>query len=559
MILFRNTSIKIFFILFVLTVINIFQGRYTELLADEAYYWTYSNFLDWGYFDHPPMVAIWITISKFFFNDTELSVRFFSAISYSVSVFLVWKTIANPKKEHYLNFFFLVIFASVLFSVYGFITVPDTPLMFFFALFLLGYKRYVQNKNTISYLLIIISVVGLLYSKYQAVLIVFFVLLSNFKLLKDYKLWISLGVILLLFLPHLYWQYLHDFVTFKYHLVDRSAKAGYNFSDTLLHFGNCMVIVGPTFPLVYLAAYKNLKTPDVFNKGLNYIIIGFISFFFLMTFKGHVQAQWIVPIAIPLVIISFNYFIENPKYYKLLTRLSIVTICLVAVARILIIVDVLPVQLDFHGNKKWVATIKNKLDDKTPLFIDSYQKTSLFWFYSGVQPHQYNSLWGRNNQYNLYEFNKSFTIKNSLVVGVLKQSANDSIIEKNTKKMYLNEVSNLSIANNIEVTYPEIVVISEGLNTFPITLKNIDENFVPFSQDIHVYFFDNKLKFLLQVKATIVSNKENVDKKDSLFLLEFTLPNNINNSKISNFKLGVFPDLNLQIKGVGGYKKCVLN
>jgi hypothetical protein len=23
-------------------------------LDDEAYYWVYSKFLDWGYFDHPP-------------------------------------------------------------------------------------------------------------------------------------------------------------------------------------------------------------------------------------------------------------------------------------------------------------------------------------------------------------------------------------------------------------------------------------------------------------------------------------------------------------------------
>ena len=556
---FQKTSTKLFSVLFVITILNIFQGRYTQLLADEAYYWTYSNFLDWGYFDHPPMVAIWISISKFFFNDSELSVRFFSAISYAATVFLVWKIIDNPKKENYLNFFLIVIFSSVLLSIYGFITVPDTPLVFFIALFLFGYKHYVNNKTTLSYLLLIISVVGLLYSKYQAVLILFFVVLSNFKLLKDYKLWISFIAILLLFSPHLFWQYQYNFVTFKYHLVDRSAKSDYNFHDTLLHFGNCLAIIGPTFPLVYFAAYKNLKTQDVFNKGLNYIIIGFISFFFLMTFKGHVQAQWIIPIAIPLVIISFNYFIENSKYYRLFIRLSLVTFCLLALARVLIIVDVLPVQLDFHGNKKWVATIKEKIKGTTPLFVDSYQKTSLFWFYSGVQPHQYNSLWGRNNQYNLYDYNKSFTVKNRMAIGVPKLFANDSITEKNTKKMYLTSVTSISISNDVEVIYPEIVEISEGSNSLPITILNTVNNKAFVTKNFQVYFFDKKLNYLFFTNAIIIEDKTNSSTKSSVFLLEFNLPENSNNTKIGNLKLGVSLQPNLQIKGVGGYKECLLH
>ena len=33
------------------------QSASTELIADEAYYWVYSQFPAWGYFDHPPMIA----------------------------------------------------------------------------------------------------------------------------------------------------------------------------------------------------------------------------------------------------------------------------------------------------------------------------------------------------------------------------------------------------------------------------------------------------------------------------------------------------------------------
>ncbi len=48
-------------------ILNVIQGSSTELLPDEAYYWVYSQYMDWGFFDHPPLVALWVTISNFFF------------------------------------------------------------------------------------------------------------------------------------------------------------------------------------------------------------------------------------------------------------------------------------------------------------------------------------------------------------------------------------------------------------------------------------------------------------------------------------------------------------
>ena len=38
--------------------VNMFQAWWLSLDPDEAYYWAYAHRLDWGYFDHPPMVAL---------------------------------------------------------------------------------------------------------------------------------------------------------------------------------------------------------------------------------------------------------------------------------------------------------------------------------------------------------------------------------------------------------------------------------------------------------------------------------------------------------------------
>ena len=203
--------------LFLFCILNSIQGNYTELLPDEAYYWVYSQYMDWGFFDHPPLVAVWVTISNLLFSD-ELGVRFFSAISYSLMLYLVWITIDHPSKNKY-SWLFLLLFASTaLLNVYGFITTPDTPLLLFLALFLWAYKLYLTQKNTSIYFILSFAIAGMMYSKYQGVLILLFILLSNWKLITDYKIWLVCLGALVLYIPHIHWQYINDFPSIRYHL-----------------------------------------------------------------------------------------------------------------------------------------------------------------------------------------------------------------------------------------------------------------------------------------------------------------------------------------------------
>jgi hypothetical protein len=49
-------------------LISIIQLLLTPITYDEAYYWVYSNFLSFGYYDHPPMVALLIAIGEVFWT-----------------------------------------------------------------------------------------------------------------------------------------------------------------------------------------------------------------------------------------------------------------------------------------------------------------------------------------------------------------------------------------------------------------------------------------------------------------------------------------------------------
>ena len=329
----QRPKYQFYLFLLIFFVVNILQSEYTGLLYDEAYYWVWSQKLALGYFDHPPMVAVWIKISGLFF-DGELGVRFFSVISFTLMLYIIWLIIDTKQKWDYVWLYFLLIISVAFLNVYGFITTPDTPLLFFITVFLYFYKRFLGDESLKNTLFLGFSMAGMLYSKYHGVLIIFFVLLSNWTLLKNKKFWIGSIFGAVLFIPHLYWQYLHDFPTFRYHLFERGSDREYEISNSLMHLVNQIAIVGITFPLIYYAFIKQ-KSSSIFDKSLKYITYGLIGFFLFSSFKLRPQAQWTAAILIPLVILTFRQFVENETQRKWIIRIGLIQLGLLLIARLL--------------------------------------------------------------------------------------------------------------------------------------------------------------------------------------------------------------------------------
>src|SRR5665647_2742818 len=70
-------------------LINLLQAIFTEVFTDEAYYYMYGKYLAWGYFDHPPMVALMIRISSLFF-DGLLGIRLMTVLLQLGTLYLIW-------------------------------------------------------------------------------------------------------------------------------------------------------------------------------------------------------------------------------------------------------------------------------------------------------------------------------------------------------------------------------------------------------------------------------------------------------------------------------------
>src|ERR1017187_6021715 len=102
-----------------------------ELIPEEAYYWTYAKHPALGYFDHPPMVAWFITLGTALLGDTAMGVR--------VMTFALWVATAGLLFLTGRMWFGkrVALLATLMFTlapVYvgtGLIVTPDAPLLFF--------------------------------------------------------------------------------------------------------------------------------------------------------------------------------------------------------------------------------------------------------------------------------------------------------------------------------------------------------------------------------------------------------------------------------------------
>jgi len=463
-------------------IINLAQAFFTDVIPDEAYYYFYSTNLSWGYFDHPPLVALLISISSLIFNN-ELGVRFMTVVLQIVTLFIIWKTIDEKEpSERDVYTFFGIAASIVMFAVYGFITTPDSPLLLFTALFFYGYNRFLKNESFTNCIILSISMAGLVYSKYQGALIIILVVLSNPKLLTNIRFWLSGIAALLLLTPHILWQISNDFPSFRYHTTGRAKpfKIGY----FLEYLPNQMANFNPfVLPVVAYAMYK-FRPRDLFNRALYFIIGGMILVFWLTTLRGHAEPQWTIAAAVAMIILLYHSARESEKINRYIRKFVFPSIILLFILRVILICDFLPFKLEFYGQQRWAQNVKSIVGDRAVIFRDGYQKPSTYMFYVGGNALTVNSIYYRQNQYDLGSYDSTFFEKEVAII----TRKDDPFAQKYplTKKdtLYARFSDHLVLTSKVDIEFnlPDnsSILRREGSNEISISMKNNYARYIPF-------------------------------------------------------------------------------
>jgi len=403
----------IFYLLWL--VITLVQAGNTELFDDEAYYWVYTKFPAWGYFDHPPMIS-WLISAGYSVVKSEFGVRILIVFLNVCTIGVIEAMLR--KKDPFL--FYAICCSIAIVQIGGMIAVPDLPLLFFTSLFFYTYQQY-EEKRTIWLAIALGVIISLmLYSKYHAVLIILFTLLSNVKLFRRAEIYLAALVALLLFAPHLYWQYQHDFPSVQFHLFERNASS-YKISFTLDYIAGQLLIAGPVIGWLLLWAAFKYQWMDPMERAVKFSMIGFYIFFLISSFKGRVEANWTIPCMIGIIILSHQY-LHNKRLSKWIYRTVPVTLFLVLVVRVYMMLDI-PANAwakkdEFHGNKNWVTYLKKHAAGNPVVFINSYQKPSKMWFYGNSFSFSLNTPIYRRNNFNYWPIEDSLFGKTVLVTGL---------------------------------------------------------------------------------------------------------------------------------------------
>lgn len=348
----------------------------TELAHDEAYYWLFSQNLDWGYFDHPPMAAWLIYLTEWL--GGEFGVRLAYVLCMQATAYILSRMV--PRENRSLVWLGINIFPLLAYA--GVFAIPDGPLVFFSALWLWQLQRSLKDDNYKNSIILGFITALLFYSKYHGVLFIAGTLIALPHLFIRPTLWVAALVGLAFFAPHVWWQWTHDFATFRYHFLERPGVP-FGLGQPLYYIFIQIFLPGLLLaPLIWKQFFLQ-RSCNHFERALKGVTWFVIIFFFISTFNKKLEANWTVAAGIPLLLfVSMGDFLKQNE--KWITRLGLASLLLVFISRIIMIIPPhwhgVERGHELHGWKSWAKQVDQQTQGCN-LAANSYQMASKLSFY----------------------------------------------------------------------------------------------------------------------------------------------------------------------------------
>src|SRR5271170_1928121 len=215
--LIRNTLLGVA----ALVALRLVGAAWTPLTFDEAYYWIWSKHLAFGYYDHPPGVALVIRLGTMIAGDTELGVRLISILLALPMSFAVYRTAEILFGGRRVATTATILLNVTLMAAVGtLIVTPDSPLLVASSFVLFFLARVLESGRGAWWLAVGAAAGVALVSKYTAMFFgpaILIWLISAPKLRQWLASpWLYLGglVALIVFSPVILWNADHHWVSF---------------------------------------------------------------------------------------------------------------------------------------------------------------------------------------------------------------------------------------------------------------------------------------------------------------------------------------------------------
>ncbi|PHI95496.1 hypothetical protein BG621_06445 [Parasaccharibacter apium] len=297
----------------VVVLLRLVGAAHIPLVPDEAYYWLWSRHLQWGYVDHPFMVAFWVRLGTTLWGDTAFGVRFAGLLSFGLANLFIFfaarqffpsQTAVGSRAVWLLN--------GTLMASIGLIPMtPDVPLFMFLSMALWALAHALRSRGAWRWWALCGVSLGLAVdSKYTACLwgvgLVGYVLLSGGGLWRLVGPWLGGCCAGVMILPTLWWNAHHHWAGLLKQggraLQWQPERAGQFLGE--LFIGQLALITPWIAGLCCIGLWRVRHSRA---SVLLWLSVPMMVIFFLHGMGDRVQANWVWVLYPPLILAGAGY------------------------------------------------------------------------------------------------------------------------------------------------------------------------------------------------------------------------------------------------------------
>ncbi len=403
-------------ILLLFTLAAVITNQFIPLYSDESYYWIWSKKLALSYFDHPPMVAYLIKMTTLF-GDSAAEIRMSAPLLMAGTAYLLYALAKRAYGEKTAIFVFYIFLTTLMIQGASTIITPDIPLIFFWTLTLYCAYRYIIEEERNYALWMGIFGGMLLLSKYTGILllisILLTILLTKRSLFKDKYLYAAIVLCLVVFSPVIYWNYLHDFLSFKFQLghgIAHGDEKAFRSKEFFNFLGAQLLLLHPLYilPLFY---FMFVQKRELFERKNLFFLLPFLfplAFFTYFAAFKQANAQWAIPAYLSGVILLGGYLARRESK-RLIIAAALVTLFVTLLIKTPLGDTIKPVK-NFKARTGKIENFKEEIEKLqldinkyNYLIIDDYHGTDVGYYFG-----KYDNLLvlapARFSQFNIWRY-----------------------------------------------------------------------------------------------------------------------------------------------------------
>ena len=291
--------------------------------VDEAYYWGWSQALDWGYYSKPPLIAAMIAASEAVFGHTLLALKLPTLLCYPVAAWLiceVGRRLFSPRIGFWSGVAFLTL---PLVSALGLFVSTDAPLLMFWALGMFALLRALDSAAWRHWLLVGIAFGLGMMSKYTMAAFAgsaFLVMLADpfgRRQLASLRPWAGFLLGVAIFLPNVWWNVEHDFPTFRHTAeITRLEERGWAPGELIEFIGAQWLSFGPLLTIGFLWALVRLPRlwQDLAYRRLMLLALPLLVLVCVQAATGRANGNWAAPVFVSACVIVMAFLGEAERW-----------------------------------------------------------------------------------------------------------------------------------------------------------------------------------------------------------------------------------------------------